>query len=198
MALSQQCQYLGFARPLWAQVAIQATVLGAGVWLAPQLSVAFSINKFTNQVVTVYAFEAAHSVGRPHFEYPDLRPTAESIAMHAPLAATNALTRPWLGESWQPQYVAASVENLAVLALLAIAVWAVVSRRAGCLPFSLVFGLVVFCFILTILIGLTTPNLGSLNRYRCAMMPYLLLLLLQNDYAASILRRLRLDRNKAV
>ena len=38
--------------------------------------------------------------------------------------------------------------------------------------------------------GITTPNLGSLHRYRSAMLPYLLLLLLQNDYAAAaILRR---------
>jgi hypothetical protein len=42
------------------------------------------------------------------------------------------------------------------------------------------------------LIGLTTPNFGSLNRYRSELLPFLLLLLLQNDYAAALLQRLGL------
>ena len=56
----------------------------------------------------------------------------------------------------------------------------------------------VFCVLLAFLIGITTPNLGSLHRYRSAMLPFLLLLLLQNDYIAAVLGRLRLrHRSKA-
>ena len=182
----------GLLRSRWAQALALALLLGAGAWLVPQLSKAFSANKFTSQVMRVYDSDVAHSAHRPHFEYPDLRPTFGSIAAHAPLAVTNALTRPWLGESWQPLYVAAALENAALLVLLAVAAWAVARRRAGRLPFGLTLGLLVFCVILAFLIGLTTPNLGSLNRYRCALLPYLLLLLLQNDYAAAALRRLGL------
>ena len=46
---------------------------------------------------------------------------------------------------------------------------------------------------LAALIGLSTPNLGTLHRYRAALLPWLLLLLLQNDYARAGLRRLRLE-----
>ncbi|WP_156175913.1 hypothetical protein [Hymenobacter terrenus] len=176
------------------QAAALAAVLGVGIWLAPQVNVAFSMNKFTNQVIRVYNFDVAHSIGRPHFEYPELRPTVESIAAHAPLAAVNAVTRPWLGESWSALYLAASLENTALLGLIALAVWAVLRGRIGNFPFGLGLGLGVFCLILAILIGLTTPNLGSLNRYRSELLPYLLLLLLQHDYAATALRRLRLDK----
>ncbi|ALW85989.1 hypothetical protein AUC43_13360 [Hymenobacter sedentarius] len=194
VALGHWLQRFGFARYRWAQVAVLAAVLGAGVWLAPQFSIAFSINKFTYQVIRVYSFEVAHSVGRPHFEYPVLRPTIESIAAHAPLAAVNTVTRPWLGEAWQPLYIAAALENVALLGLLILAAVGTARGRAGHLPFGLGLGLGIFCVVLAMLIGLTTPNFGSLNRYRSELLPFLLLLLLQNDYAAALLRRVRLGK----
>ena len=194
VAIVQALRRTGVIRRRGAQALVLAAVLGIGMWLVPQLSNAFSMNKFTNQVMKVYAFDVAHSVGRPHFEYPNLRPTGGSIAAHAPLAAANALTRPWLGESWKPLYVAAALENVALLALLALAGWAAVHGCSGRLPFSLTLGLIVFCLILAFLIGITTPNLGSLNRYRSGLLPYLLLLLFQNDYAAAAFRRLGLGQ----
>ncbi|WP_426059913.1 hypothetical protein [Hymenobacter sp. B1770] len=192
VALGHWLQQLGLARYRWVQAVVLATVLGLGIWLAPQLSMGFSANKFTNQVIKVYTFEVAHSAGKPHFEYPDLRPTLESMVAHAPLAVANVLTRPWLGESRQPTYVAAGLENAAILSLLALALAAVARGRAGRLPFGLGLGLVVFCVILAFLMGLTTPNLGSLNRYKSGLLPFLLLVLLQNDCAAMLLRRVGL------
>ena len=197
VALGHWLHQHSHTRYRWLQVAVLAAVLGAIAWAAPQISVAFRMNKFTNQVVRVYTFEVAHSIGRPHFEYPDLRPTIESIATHAPLAVANALTRPWLGESKQPLYLAAGFENAVLLVLFAVAAWAATHGRTGQLPFSLGLGLGLFCLILAFLIGLTTPNLGSLSRYRSDLLPFLLLLLLQNEYAAKLLSRLRLDRRAA-
>ncbi|HEX8506103.1 MAG TPA: hypothetical protein VF630_12110 [Hymenobacter sp.] len=187
-------QTQGVVRSRWAAALIMAVVLGAGMWVAPQISVAFKLNKFTNQVIRVYTFEVEHSVGRPHFEYPALRPTVESIVKHAPLAAFNTLSRPWLGESRQPLYAAAGLENAALLVLLAVAMVALLNGRAGQVPFELGLGLVVFCVILAILMGLTTPNLGSLNRYRNDLLPFFLLLVLQNDYAAKVISWLGLSR----
>ena len=43
--------------------------------------------------------------------------------------------------------------------------------------------------MLAALLGLSTPNLGTLSRYRVALLPYLLLLLLQNVYVARWLNR---------
>ena len=176
----------------WAAVVGVLVVLGLGVWVAPQVSVAFRPNKFINQVVRVYSYELEHSIGRPHFEYPRLRPTGESLAAHAPLAVANALARPWLGEAKQPMYLGASIENMALLLLLALAFGAVWRGKSGRLPFAVVVALSVFCLAGLFLMGITTPNLGSLNRYRSELVPFLLLLLLQNDYAAAALRGLHL------
>ena len=188
VALGEALQRISHNHSRWVAAGALAAVLGAGAGVAPHLSVAFSVNKFTNQVARVYSFEAEHSAGRPHVEYSDLRPTGASIAAHAPAAALNALVRPWLGESRQPLYVAAGLENAALLVLLALAAAAAVRRRAGHLPFALGLGLAVCCGALAVLVGLTTANFGSLNRYRSELLPFLLLLLLQNDFAAAGMR----------
>ena len=192
IALVRGLQLHGLARPRWAQAIALLMVLGSGLWLAQQLSVAFSVNKFTNQVVRVYTSFLPNLVGRPHFEYPDLRPTLESVLSYAPQAVANTLMRPYLGETREPRLAAAGAENLLLLVLLVVAAVGAVRGRAGRLPFVLGLGLVIFCLVLAALMGLTTPNLGSLHRYRSDLMPYLVLLLLQNDYAAAALRRLGL------
>ena len=98
--------------------------------------------------------------------------------------------RPYLGEARELRLAAAGTENLFLLVLLVVAIVGALRGRAGHLPFVLGLGLVIFCVVLAALMGLTTPNLGSLHRYRSDLMPYLVLLLLQNDYAAAALRRL--------
>lgn len=192
LAVVAGLQRLGAARSRWAQALVLAAVLLGGAALAQEVSVAFRVNKFTNQVVRVYSHLEQASRGKPHFAYPGLEPTGASVLRHAPQAAVNALTRPWLGESWELRYVAQGFENAVLLALLAGAAIASWRGRAGRLPFALGLGLAVVCLALAVLLGLTTPNLGSLSRYRSELLPFLLLLLLQNDYAASGLRRLGL------
>ncbi|MBO2009302.1 hypothetical protein [Hymenobacter negativus] len=188
IGLAHGLQHIGLGRRYWVQALALAAVLGAGLWLAPQLSVAFRINKFTHQVVRVYADEIEHTDGRPHITYPDLRPTVESMVAHAPRAALNTFTRPWLGEARQPMYIAASLENLIMIGLSAVALLALARGKGGHCPFIWGLGIGIFCLILAMLVGLTTPNFGLLSRYRSEIIPFFVLLLLQNDYAAARLR----------
>jgi len=197
LAMLRLLQPLGVARSRWAQVLLLTGILAGGAWMATEVSVAFRLNKLTNQTVRIYDRHLHASLNRPHFEYPDLRPTPESLLQHAPHAALNALTRPWLGESWQLSYVMGGLENLMLLGVLAVATVAVLRGRAGRLPFALGLALGIYCLALAVLLGLSTPNLGSLSRYRSGLLPFLLLLLLQNDYAAALLTRLRLNARPA-
>ena len=71
-----------------------------------------------------------------------------------------------------------------------LALLAVVRGQPGRLPAALVVLLAVYCLLLAIFIGLSTPNFGTLHRYRAALLPWLLLLLLQNDYARRLMRNL--------
>jgi hypothetical protein len=193
LALLRLLQPLGLARSRWAQVLLLVGILAGGAWLAAEVSVAFRLNKFTNQTIRIYDRHLRASLNRPHFEYPDLRPTPESLLRHMPQAVLNALTRPWLGESRQAAYVLGGLENLVLLVLLLLALGAALRGRAGHLPFALGLALGIYCLALAVLLGLSTPNLGSLSRYRSGLLPFLVLLLLQNDYAATLLARLRLN-----
>ncbi|MGI4737328.1 MAG: hypothetical protein ACRYG7_19355 [Janthinobacterium lividum] len=179
-------------RPRWGQQALALLAglgLGGGVVLAvggEPVSRAF----VTSQLWQSYTHGLATSQGRPHLAYPSLQPTVPSMAAHAPLAAAQTIVRPWLGESAVPRYLGAGLENLLLLGLLGLAAWAAVRGRPGPLPPALVLALLLYCVVLAALIGLSTPNLGTLHRYRAVLLPWLVWLLLQNDYARQLLRRL--------
>ena len=175
----------------------QGLALLSGVALAGALAVAVGgepVSKafVTSQLWENYVHGIATSTGRPHLEYGGLRPTVSSMASYFPLAAAETLVRPWLGESAVPRYVGVGLENLLLLGLLATATVAVVCGRPGRLPAALVLALLLYCVLLAGLIGLSTPNLGTLLRYRTVLLPWLLWLLLQNDYARRLLQRLGL------
>jgi MFS-type transporter involved in bile tolerance (Atg22 family) len=112
------------------------------------------------------------------------------------MAVINSVTRPWLGESAQWRYVAGGLENAVLLLLMVGAMLAAWYRKSGRLPFALGLALAIQCLALAVLLGLSTPNLGSLSRYRSELLPFLLLLLLQNDYAAALLGRLGIGQRK--
>jgi hypothetical protein len=197
LAVIRLAQRTGFAMSRLAQATLLVGVLVAGLWLGAQLATVISVNKFTSQLIAIYNHHLGVSAGKPHFEYPDLQPTGESALQHAPLAIWNTLSRPWLGESRELPYILAGLDNLALLALLGLAGWSIIRRRPGNLPFALGLALTVHCLLLAFLIGLSTPNLGTMHRYRSGLLPLLLLLLLQNDYAAALLRRIGLGNGPA-
>lgn len=185
----------GWLRASWPQLALAllGSVVLAGTVVVLVGGEPVSQRFVTSQLWQNYAHGVATSPGRPHIEYAGLRATVGSMGAHFPLAAFQALARPWLGESAKLLYVAAGLENLVLLGLLLLAGVAMVRGRAGRLPPALVLALLLFCLVLAGLIGLSTPNLGTLHRYRAIMLPWLLWLLLQNDYARQLLRRLGLE-----
>jgi hypothetical protein len=149
-----------------------------------------SLRYFSREVAATYQHGLATSVGRPHLAYAHWDPTPAGLLRHAPLAAAQTLVRPWPGESAQPLYVGASLENALLVALLGLALVAAGQGRAGRLPAALVIVLALYCLLLAAFIGLSTPNLGTLSRYRIGLLPWLLLLLLQNDYVRYLLKKI--------
>ncbi|TDN40373.1 hypothetical protein E4631_11480 [Hymenobacter sp. UV11] len=145
---------------------------------------------FSHEVDANYHHGLLTSPNRPHVTYADWDPTPLGLLRHAPLAAAQVLVRPWLGESALPLYVGAALENALLLALVLLALVAAGQGRGGRLPVALTVLLLVYCLLLAAFIGLSTPNFGTLSRYRAGLLPWLLLLLLQNDYARQVLKRL--------
>jgi hypothetical protein len=185
-------QHFGGARQRLVQLLIIVVVQVGGIRLAAEVIPVLRLNKFTNQLSNNYYQLLRLSQHRPHIEYADLKPTLPSIAGYAPQAIFHTLTRPWPWEGTQLLYVLAGLENIALLILMSVALVALIRGRPGYLPFALVIVLLLYCLALAALLGLSTPNLGTLNRYRAVLMPFLVFLLLQNEYAARWLQRLGL------
>ncbi|WP_222931821.1 hypothetical protein [Hymenobacter lutimineralis] len=190
LLLIRTIQYMGSLRSWWSQLVFFGFLFSGGAWAASEVVPVFRANKFTNQVITTYRGMSQLSVGKPLIVYQDLKPTLSSIAQHAPVAIFNTLSRPWPGESPDLRYQLLGLENVGLLGLLVVSLLGVIRKKAGTLPFALVLVFLWYCVVVALFIGLTTPNLGTLTRYRTAFLPFLLLLLLQNDYAAAVLRRL--------
>lgn len=175
----------GWLRPTtWQQVGALLLLLGlAGAVVGVVGGEQMELTYFSHEVNANYHHGLQTSPGRPHIRFPDWDPTPPGLLRHAPLAAEQVLVRPWLGESGLPLYIGAALENALLLSLVVLALVASVRGRAGHLPVVLVGLLLVYCLLLAAFIGLSTPNLGTMHRYRAGLLPWLLLLLLQNDYA---------------
>jgi hypothetical protein len=165
----------------WQLLALLGGLAMAGMLVVTVGGEPVSKGFVTSQLWQNYLHGLATSVGRPHLEYPALLPTLGSMARYFLSAAFQALARPWLSESAAPLYVAAGFENQLLLGLLLRGIWRAACGRPGWLPAGLVLALLLYCVVLAGLIGLSTPNLGTLHRYRAIMLPWLLWLSLQGE-----------------
>jgi hypothetical protein len=108
--------------------------------------------------------------------FSSLEPTILSMAKNTPWAVVSGFFRPFVWESSTLFQAASGLESLVLLGLLVVAIfrfknW---STRFNALHLALLFYLI----ILAALLALSTPNFGSLSRYRIGFTPFLWLILL--------------------
>lgn len=106
--------------------------------------------------------------------YHDLAPTWSSLIAHAPKAAFSGLLRPFLWESGNFFQLMSSVEGLVTFLLILSALWWRVKSRAMPEYPLLLAAVLVYAIELDVFITLSTPNFGTLVRYRIAYMPFVL------------------------
>lgn len=103
-----------------------------------------------------------------------LRPTMSSVLKRTPEALFTVLFRPFAWEAKNPMFVLPALENLLFILLLLLVLFfpAKISSPE-------IFGFcITFSVLLLLVIGLTTPVLGALVRYRIAPQPFLWIALL--------------------
>ncbi|WP_162427147.1 hypothetical protein [Pontibacter pudoricolor] len=154
-------------------------VAGIVVW---QISGIFSLAFITEQLVKTYKGMLALSLSGPHLSYSSLEPTITSIVANSPKAFFSAVYRPFIGESSEPLYLLLGLENLLLLLLTTIALVSAFSK--AWIQHIRLWHVVLLLFIVAsaIVIGISTPNFGTLSRYRIIFLPFLVYLLLQNRF----------------
>ncbi|WP_347158245.1 hypothetical protein [Pontibacter chitinilyticus] len=180
--------------PLQLKPAQQVLLMAAAVGVLAMAGLLFfkvyAQGFFYRNVVEGYAFMLAHSLDKPHIEFHDLAPGIKSFVLHAPEAALSSIYRPFVWENSNMLYLALALENLVLLLLTVLALLSAVRKRKVRITLEQVlFGAIVL--FLAVLFGLSTPNFGTLSRYRIAFLPFLVYLLLQSHYTQALLRKLR-------
>ena len=125
----------------------------------------------SKDTLTYYVF-FDHPPAGSYINIPDLNGTYLSMIKNAPVAFINTAFRPTIFEANSFLMFISAIENLIIIAFMLICIF-FASRKIEHKH------LIYFCLcgtvLLFVLIGLTTPILGSVVRYRTPMLPFLLI-----------------------
>jgi len=160
------------------------------VFAAMFFNAAYFLNGFDPVDVLVMKrlkFETFASASPQNFgsyiELPEFSSAWGDIMTVSPIAAFSVFTRPYFWESTNVLVILAGLENLLLFIVIAIGFrflkWDRMAKNKNLLLFCMSFVLSVF-----ILIGLTSPVMGAIVRYKSVVLPFLLLipLLIGNSY----------------
>ena len=137
------------------------------------------------------AFVATHTTG-PFVHFFDLAPSWQSMLANSPWALISGLYRPFLGETPTIFHGLMALENflLCGLTLYNLPHLAPALRS----PYRIIIiSTMSYIVLLVIFLTLSTPNLGTLSRYRIGCVPFLFFLLLCKFPFAKLKARLKLN-----
>jgi hypothetical protein len=155
----------------------------AGVFILLCLAVSFTHpNFYLSRFLSVIVDNNHTYAGENIIHYYDLSPGLLSILINSPLALFSGLFRPLLEFSSMPA-ILASLENVTILSLF---IWKIIFASR---PYRLrsgepgrnrviVIAVLTYIIVLCIFLALSTPNLGTLSRYRVGFLSFFVLLIL--------------------
>jgi hypothetical protein len=130
-------------------------------------------------VVMVQNYQAFHEFSDPDgvIVFHDLQPTLSSMLINSPKALVSGLFRPFIWEASNVFSIVIGFENLLLMILTIISLRYVSSIFKSSVRVLLV-AIVVYVILLAIFITLSTPNFGTLARYRVGYLPFFVFLIL--------------------
>ncbi len=134
----------------------------------------FYLDRFLEVLITNHNdfIKISDDNGLIHFYH--LQTSWSSVLLNAPWALFSGLLRPFIWEAMGLLSMLASLENLFIAAMLISAVSRVNKIDSNRL---LLLSTVVYIILLCIFLALSTPNLGTLSRYRVGFLPFLIFII---------------------
>lgn len=176
----------------WVLKGLALLVLFSGIaWLGTQLNPNLHLEALPDVVYGNYQVSLLASQGKPRIDFPFLEPTYLSFVLHSQLAFIGMLFRPFIWEAYNIRTFVAAFENTMLLVLAFgflrdLFEAGRVKWRYG----YLLTALLVFVFVMGVLLAYSMPNLGTLNRYRVVVLPFVVYLLLLCKTNSELLRYL--------
>jgi len=109
-----------------------------------------------------------------------LQPTWASIIVNSPLALMTGLFRPFFWETHNFLQLAVSIENLFLFGMFVMILpkWRLVMESKYR---YLIFSTIIYIVILCVFLALSTPNFGTLARYKVGFQPFLVFMVLADN-----------------
>lgn len=182
--------------PGWVKGIVWCGVFLLPLYIASQVHPNFYPERFLNVIVENY--QAFTKISNPEDQvvYNTLEPDVQSMIINAPKALMTALFRPFIWEASTFLQRVLALENLLVLILTGAAFLQM--RTAVFSPYRLlIFSTLVYAILLAVFLALSTPNFGTLVRYRVGFMPFfVLIILIDNPVVTFITKRLDFYRKR--
>jgi hypothetical protein len=102
-----------------------------------------------------------------------LEPNLWSFIKATPKALINSFTRPWPTEIKGILFIPPLLENMFIIGILILS-W-FYGKRVGTREWKFVIFCLTFSIILFLIIGLTTPIMGAIVRYKIPAIPFLMI-----------------------
>ncbi|SIQ47641.1 hypothetical protein [Pontibacter lucknowensis] len=176
----------------WLLKGLALLVLFSGIaWLGTQLNPNLNLEGLPDVVYGNYQVSLLASQGKPRIDFPFLEPTYLSFALHSQLAFIGMLFRPFIWEVYNVRTFAAALENTLLLVLaFGFLRDLFESGRVKWRYGYLLTAVLVYVFVMGVLLAYSMPNLGTLNRYRVVVLPFVVYLLLLCKTNSELLRYL--------
>ncbi|NOS92429.1 MAG: hypothetical protein HOP30_10940 [Cyclobacteriaceae bacterium] len=125
--------------------------------------------------------------------YTNLEPTIASVLQSSPLAFISGLFRPFV---WEAKNASAWIASFETLMILILTVSFLFSLRKK-INIKLIFPLLVYSATLCIFLALSTPNFGTLSRYRIGFLPFFIFIIWQgNPFIDNFIKRISFLKNR--
>jgi hypothetical protein len=161
---------------LAVKVLLWFTVLAGPVLFVTVLHPNFYPERFMEVIVSsYYEYQAISSIDDViHFN--SFEATSPSFLKNIPMAIFSGMYRPFLTEAHTTLQLIAAAENLLLL-ILTIGALTQIRKMLNSEHRLLTFSLLIYIMLLCIFLTLSTPNFGTLSRYRIGFLPFFVLLL---------------------
>jgi hypothetical protein len=148
----------------------------------------FYFSNFLEVIVSNNEIYNQSSAANDIIEFYALKPEVGSIIRNTPMALFSGLFQPLIFEVSNPLQIIAGIENLLLLFLFIFSLKN--TKHILQSPHRvLIFGLIVYVCLLCVFITLSTPNFGTLSRYRTGYISYFIFLILCGNPAVMFIQR---------
>ena len=176
------------------------TILWFGIFFFPLVLISFAHPNFYYETFlqTIVSNNAAYDqFSQPEdvISYYHLSATFGSLVLNSPLALFSGLFRPMFYEAGNILQLLSAIENLLLLGLCLLNI-RYIGRSFGGEYHILSLALMVYVSLLCVFLALSTPNFGTLSRYRTGYLPFFIMFLLSHEKTRMWLQRFNsnLDR----